>query len=69
MFTGRNDEARALYLGYRSTEITPERLGQELILEDFASPRRVGLTSPLMDEIEAVLTGSVHAAESDNVLT
>jgi tetratricopeptide (TPR) repeat protein len=52
MFLGRTDEARALYLKYRSaTNVQEGKPWPTLILEDFAALRKAGLTNPLMDEI------------------
>jgi tetratricopeptide (TPR) repeat protein len=54
MFLGRVDAARALYLKYQGQKL-PEQDGkswQTAVLEDFADLRKVGLTNPLMDEVE-----------------
>jgi hypothetical protein len=53
MFLNRTDEARALYLKYLGAKIGPDgKPWTTLILEDFAELRKVGVKSPLMDEIE-----------------
>ena len=54
MFLGRVDEARTLYLKYRGRQkVVDEKSWEATVLDDFAELRKVGLTHPLMDEIEA----------------
>jgi hypothetical protein len=54
MFLGREEEARALYLRYRGEKkVQGVKSWETVVLEDFAELRKVGLTHPLMDEIEA----------------
>jgi len=57
MFSGsdRQDEARSLYLRHAEENLDGERPGKQLILQDFGSMRRNGLTHPLQDEIESSL--------------
>jgi eukaryotic-like serine/threonine-protein kinase len=58
MFLGRVEEARVLYLNYRGEKDVVDGKSWEMaILEDFAEWRKIGLTSPLMDEIETLFTG------------
>ena len=58
MFLGRIEEARGLYLKYRGQKDEHGELWQKVILGDFADIRKVGLTSPLMDEIEKLFTSA-----------
>jgi hypothetical protein len=58
MFLGRVEEARVLYLNYRGEkDVVDGKSWETAILEDFAEWRKIGLTSPLMDEIETLFTG------------
>jgi tetratricopeptide (TPR) repeat protein len=53
MFLGRVDEARALYLKYRDEKnVQNGKAWVTVILEDFAEMQKIGLASPLMDDIE-----------------
>ena len=53
MFLDRVDVARALYLQFRGEKkVQSEKSWETVVLEDFAELRKVGLTHPLMDEIE-----------------
>ena len=53
MFLGRIEEARALYLRYRSQKGGQgEKSWQAIVLEGFAGLHQAVLTDPLMDEIE-----------------
>jgi tetratricopeptide (TPR) repeat protein len=55
MLLGRVDEARSLYLRFRGEKNAHGGKSWEtVILEDFAELRKVGLTHPLMDEIETL---------------
>ena len=59
MFLGRIDEARALYLKYRSQkDVLDGKSWEALILADFADLRRAGLSNPLMDEIEKLFAAA-----------
>ena len=58
MFLGRIEEARGLYLKYRGQKDDRGELWQKVILGDFADIRKVGLTSPLIDEIEKLFTSA-----------
>ena len=56
MLLGRTDEAHALYLKYRGAKLdTGSWAGtwEEGVSSDFAELRKMGLSNPLMDEIEA----------------
>jgi tetratricopeptide (TPR) repeat protein len=53
MFLGRAEEARALYLQYRTaTNVVEGKTWPQVVLDDFADLRKGGLVHPLMDEIE-----------------
>lgn len=53
MFLGRVDEARTLYLRYRSEKnVQNGKAWDSTVLEDFAELRKARLTHPLMDEIK-----------------
>ena len=53
MFLDRVDEARALYLKYRSEKkVEGDKSWETVILDDFAELRKAGLSHPLMEEIE-----------------
>ena len=59
MFIGRADEARAVYLKYRGVkDVQGGKSWDAVILEDFADLRKNGLTNPLMDEIEKLLSSA-----------
>jgi hypothetical protein len=48
------NKVRSLYLRYRGEKkVQDEKSWETVVLEDFAELRKVGLTHPLMDEIEA----------------
>jgi tetratricopeptide (TPR) repeat protein len=53
MLLGRTDEARAIYLEYRSKMEQDGKPWEHAITGDFAALRAEGITNPLMDEIEA----------------
>ena len=53
MFLGRADEARALYDKHRGEKTYGGKTWEAAALEGFANLRAKGLTSPLMDEVEA----------------
>ena len=53
MFLGRVEEARGLYERYRGQNARPETPWTAVILKDFAELRQIGLSHPLMEEIEA----------------
>jgi hypothetical protein len=55
MFLDRVDEARTLYQRYADEKVDPDRIGKQLILQDFGAMRGVGLAHPLQDEIETCL--------------
>jgi tetratricopeptide (TPR) repeat protein len=53
MFLGRVDEARNLYRQYRfEKNVQSQKSWPTVVLEDFAEIRKVGLSHPLMDEIQ-----------------
>jgi hypothetical protein len=57
MFLERVDEARALYNRYRGVQIARvDKSWEAVILEDFAELRNSGLTHPLMDEIQQLVS-------------
>ena len=57
MFLGRVDEARSIYLQYRGEKnVRNGKSWETVVLERFAELRKVGLTHPLMDEVEAIFT-------------
>jgi TPR repeat protein len=57
MFLGRGRESKALYLAYTGKPLSEQdaRLWERVIAEDFAEFRKVGLTHPMMAEIEEAL--------------
>jgi hypothetical protein len=57
MFLERREEAKALYLTHKGKPISEQnrRLWERVIVEDFAQFREVGLTHPMMADIENVL--------------
>ena len=53
MFLDRTQEAQALYLKYRNEkDVQDGKPWTAIVLEDFADLRKLGLSNPLMDEIE-----------------
>jgi len=57
MFLGRVDEARSLYLQYRAEKnVQRGKSWETVVLGDFNKLRQIGLTHPLMDEIETKFT-------------
>ena len=57
MFLGRVDGARSLYLQYRGEKnVRNGKSWETVVLEDFNELRQIGLTHPLMDEIETKFT-------------
>jgi predicted Zn-dependent protease len=62
MFTGRNEEAKALYLAHKGKVREPsDKLWEQVIAEDFAKLGKAGLTHPMMAEIEMELGVSADA--------
>ena len=57
MFLNRTDEARALYLSHKDEPVhdNDNKTWRQVIAEDFAEFRKVGLVNPLMEEIESAL--------------
>jgi hypothetical protein len=56
MFTGHDEEAKALYLAYKGKPIpASNKLWDQVVVEDFAAFRKAGLTSPMMADIEKEL--------------
>jgi len=58
MFLERGEESKALYLAHKGKLISEQdgqRLWERVIAEDFAEFRKVGLTHPMMAEIEKEL--------------
>ena len=56
MFLGRDDQARALYDKHRGEKTYGGKTWEAAAREGFANLRAEGLTSPLMDEVEASFT-------------
>ena len=53
MFTGHEEEAKALYLAHKGEVRQPSgRLWEQIIAQDFAEFRKAGLTHPMMADIE-----------------
>jgi hypothetical protein len=53
MFLERTDAARAIYLQYRGTKnVWNQQSWEEFVLQQFSELRGLGLSCPLMDEIE-----------------
>jgi tetratricopeptide (TPR) repeat protein len=58
MFLERLDEARSLYLQYRGRQnVADGKPWEKLILADFIDFRKTGLSHPLMNKIEGLLSG------------
>ena len=57
MFLGHDEEAKALYFAYKGQRMSGEdnRLWERVIGQDFAEFRKVGLTHPMMADIEKEL--------------
>jgi TPR repeat protein len=56
MFTGHDEEAKALYLAHKGEVREPSgKLWEQIIAQDFAEFRKAGLTHPLMADIEKEL--------------
>src|SRR5262245_44682519 len=58
MFTGHDEEAKALYLAHKGEVCkckSPESLWEQAISEDFKEFRKAGLTHPMMADIEKEL--------------
>jgi hypothetical protein len=57
MFMGHDEEAKALYLAHKGQPISEanNELWEQVIAEDFAQFREVGLTRPMMAEVEKEL--------------
>jgi TPR repeat protein len=57
MFSGRGEEAKALYLAHKGEPVSDEnnKLWEQLMVEDFAEFRKAGLTHPMMADIEKEL--------------
>ena len=56
MFTGHDEEAKALYLAHKGEVRQPSgKLWEQIIAQDFAEFRKAGLTSPMMADIEKEL--------------
>ena len=59
MFLGRVEEARALYLKYRGRkDVLDGESWEAVTIGDFATLRKAGLSSPLMDEVEKLFTSA-----------
>jgi tetratricopeptide (TPR) repeat protein len=56
MFLERVDEAKELYLRYRTEQIDPQANGAHLILHDIELMRQAGVAHPLMLEVEEALS-------------
>jgi hypothetical protein len=57
MFTGHDEEAKALYLAHKGEPVAgaDNKLWERVIAEDFAQFRKAGLTDPMMADIEKEL--------------
>jgi hypothetical protein len=57
MFTGQDEEAKAIYLAHKGEPVPEEdnSLWEQIIAEDFAKLRKEGLTRPMMVDIEKKL--------------
>jgi TPR repeat protein len=56
MFTGHDEEAKALYLAHKGEVREPSgKLWEQIIAQDFADFRKAGLTHPLMADVEKEL--------------
>jgi hypothetical protein len=57
MFTGQDEEAKALYLAHKGEPVSEadNSLWEQVIAEDFAKFRKAGLTHPMMADIEKEL--------------
>jgi hypothetical protein len=55
MFLGHGEEARALYLAHKGEAILADKLWEQAIAEDFAQFRKVGLSNPMMADVEKEL--------------
>ena len=65
MFLGRVDEARTVYLRYRGQKVREEKSWEAVVLQDFAELRKLGLTHPLMDEVEGLLSPSSEVVSNE----
>jgi hypothetical protein len=55
MLLGRAEEAKAAYLANKGQQVSVAETWERLIAESFAGLRRMGLTHPMMSEIETML--------------
>jgi hypothetical protein len=57
MFTGHDEEAKALYLAHKGQRMSDkdDRLWERVIGQDFAEFRKAGLPHPMMADIEKEL--------------
>jgi hypothetical protein len=57
MFLGHDEEAKALYLAHKKEPVSGEinKLWEQVIAEDFVQLRKVGLTNPMMADVEKEL--------------
>jgi hypothetical protein len=57
MFLERGQESKALYLAHKGKPLSEQdaRLWENVVVEDFAEFRKVGLTHPMMADIEKEL--------------
>lgn len=55
MLLGRRQEAEAVYLLYKGTDIGPSQSWNATVLGDFRKMRQEGISDPLMDEVEREL--------------
>ena len=68
IFLDGADEAKALYLRYRSEKVDSKLLGEQLILHDFEAMRDAGLTHRLQDEIKTLfIADAKHPGPTDGV--
>jgi len=58
MFTGHDEEAKALYLAYKGETVSEggNDLWEQVIADDFAKFNKAGLTHPMMTDIENALS-------------
>jgi hypothetical protein len=68
MFLGRGKESKKLYLAHKGKAVSEQdsRLWERVIADDFTEFRKVGLTHPMMAEIEKRLGVSRWSRSSDS---
>jgi tetratricopeptide (TPR) repeat protein len=63
MFLGRTDEARQIYEKYKGVEVSPGKLWEDMVREDFSELRKAGLVNPIMAQVEAEFSNGNKAAK------